>query len=109
MTPPLICERVLLTTDALSRAEMDCLYEAAAFYVCTSNAEGQNLPLIEAMGHGVVPVSVNHTAMRDYVTPENAIVIPSRSGPFTMRLTLRYGLYGLKHHIMSRRRTFSSR
>jgi len=95
MTAPLVSDRILLTTDALSRDEMNWLYDAAAFYVCTSHGEGQNLPLIEAMGRGVVPVSVDHTAMRDYISPANAIVVPSRSGPLTPRLTLRYGLYGV--------------
>ncbi|MBV9758505.1 MAG: hypothetical protein JO047_15765 [Alphaproteobacteria bacterium] len=50
----------------------------ADYYVCTSYCEGQNLPLQEAMNCGVVPVSVAHTAMADYLHEQNAIVIPSK-------------------------------
>lgn len=101
MTPPLVSNRVLITTDALSRAEMNLLYDISAFYICTSHAEGQNLPLIEAMSHGVVPISADHTAMRDYISAENAIVIPSTYGPLTKRLTLRYGMYGVGTYYIS--------
>lgn len=49
----------------------------ADYYVCTSYCEGQNLPLLEAMSCGAVPVSVVHTAMADYLHDRNAVVIPS--------------------------------
>ena len=50
----------------------------ADYYVCTSYCEGQNLPLLEAMNCGVVPVSAVHSAMADYLNERNAVVIPSR-------------------------------
>ena len=103
ITTPLICDNVLITTEALSRDEMNFLYSMASFYVCTSYAEGQNLPLLEAMGHGIVPVSVDHTAMRDYITTQNAIVIPALRAAFTTRLVHRYGMFGLKtYHVTGR-------
>ena len=101
MTAPLVSKRVLMTTDALSRDEMNALNDIAAYYVCTSHAEGQNLPLIEAMGSGVVPISVDHTAMRDYISTDNAIVIPSKLLPLTPRLTIRYGIYGVSSYYVS--------
>ena len=60
---------------------MSALYCIADFYICTSAAEGQNLPLLEAMAHGSVPVSTGNTAMADYITADNAFQIAERSVP----------------------------
>ena len=51
------------------------LYRFASAYLCTSLAEGQNLPLMEAMSHGVVPITTQHTAMLDFIDDQNALVI----------------------------------
>lgn len=96
--PPLVSERVWLTDQVLTRDGMNHLYDASRFYLCTSYGEGQNLPLLEAMGRGVVPISVDHTAMADYIRPDNAVVIPSELGMFDRRLTSRYGMYGAMTH-----------
>lgn len=93
---PLVSDRVWITDEVFTREEMNALFDLGAFYVCTSYAEGQNLPLLEAMGRGSVPVSVNHTAMADYITQETGIVIHSEPRDFGPRLTARYGLLGLK-------------
>jgi glycosyltransferase involved in cell wall biosynthesis len=93
--PCFASDHIWITAEALSRDEMLSLYNCAGFYVCTSHAEGQNLPMLEAMARGVVPVSVDSTAMAAYIRPDNAIVIPSTRAPFTRRLTHRYGLYGV--------------
>lgn len=108
MTPPLVSDRILMTTDALSRDEMNTLNEVASYYVCTSHAEGQNLPLIETMGWGVVPLSVDHTAMRDYISEQNAIVIPSQLHALTPRLTTRYGMYGISTHYVEARSVYNA-
>lgn len=98
LTPPLISEKVWLTRDVLTREEMVALYDVADHYVCTSHAEGQNLPLIEAMGRGVVPISTDGTAMDAYIDAETAVTIGSERRPFGQRLTARYGLYGMETH-----------
>jgi glycosyltransferase involved in cell wall biosynthesis len=69
---------ILVINAFLTDAEMSALYCLADFYVCTSIAEGQNLPLLEAMAHGTVPVSTAATAMAAYIGPGNAVVIPAR-------------------------------
>ncbi len=98
LTPPLISEKIWLTRDVLTREEMVALYDVADHYICTSHAEGQNLPLIEAMGRGVVPVSTDGTAMDAYIDAETAITIGSEKRAFGRRLTARYGLYGIQTH-----------
>lgn len=93
LIPPMVSDRIWLTHDVLSRDELNRLYDIASFYLCTSYGEGQNLPLIEAMGRGVVPVSVNHTAMADYVAEDNGVFIASQRRPLDVRLAARYGLF----------------
>ena len=96
LIPPMVSNRIWITDQFLTREEMNGLYDLADFYLCTSHAEGQNLPLIEAMARGVVPVSVATTAMRDYVLPENAVVIPSSTALAEPRISYRYNLYDLQ-------------
>jgi glycosyltransferase involved in cell wall biosynthesis len=95
LIPFFVSDRILITSETLTREQMQSLYDCAGFYVCTSHAEGQNLPMMEAMARGVVPISVDNTAMASYIRPDNAVVIPSSLAPFTQRLTQRYGLYGV--------------
>jgi glycosyltransferase involved in cell wall biosynthesis len=88
-------KRDLLADMSATRDEMNRFYDAASFYLCTSYAEGQNLPLIEAMARGVVPITVDHTAMADYISDNDAVVIPSHTRPLDIRLTARYRMYGV--------------
>lgn len=71
-------DRVVLFSGYLADDEMSALYQSADFYLCASIAEGQNLPLLEAMAHGCIPVSVRNTAMADYINTDNAVVIQER-------------------------------
>lgn len=74
-------DRVILVGGYLTDEEMAALYYGADFYVCTSIGEGQNAPLLEAMAYGSVPVSVQNTAMADYINEENAVLIEEASYP----------------------------
>lgn len=90
----LVSGNILIINDTLTREEMNLLYDISDFYLCTSRAEGQNLPLLEAMGRGCVPVSVDHTAMSDYINTRNSIVIDSKKEPLPFEISQKYGLYG---------------
>ena len=68
-------DRIAIVNEYLSDAEMGALYGLADCYLGTSVAEGQNLPLLEAMAHGTLAVTTANTAMRDYIDPEYAVVI----------------------------------
>jgi glycosyltransferase involved in cell wall biosynthesis len=91
---PYVSDRIWFCNQALSDSQMTRLYSLASFYICTSFCEGQNLPLLEAMARGCVPVSVDHTAMADYITPDNAVVIASRPAPASRDMRRVYGMYG---------------
>jgi glycosyltransferase involved in cell wall biosynthesis len=72
---------VVFISDFLSDREMRALYSLADYYLCASHCEGFNLPLLEAMAHGTVPISTRNTAMLDYIEEGRAIVISERSYP----------------------------
>lgn len=101
MIPPLISDRIWLTTEIMSREQLNALMDIGAYYVSTSHAEGQNLPLIEAMLRGAVPVSVDHTAMSNYIAADNAAVIRSEEKEMNFRLAKRYNIYNIKTNFVS--------
>lgn len=68
---------VYFCCDYIESHQMGNFLTSLDFYLCTSYCEGQNLPLLESMYCGVVPVSTANTAMDDYITTENAFVISS--------------------------------
>jgi glycosyltransferase involved in cell wall biosynthesis len=70
--------RIFFLFDYLSDEQMRALYAISDFYLCTSVAEGQNLPIIEAMAEGVLPVSTINTAMLDYLSSDNCVEIKTR-------------------------------
>jgi glycosyltransferase involved in cell wall biosynthesis len=71
-------DSVLVVVDYLDGEEMGCFYDLLDYYLCASHCEGFNLPLLESMAHGVVPVSCIHTAMEDYLDADHAVEIRSR-------------------------------
>ena len=73
---PFACRVVLihgLLSDEAYRGLIDC----TSYAVNTSYGEGQCLPLMEYMSAGRPVVAPDHTAMQDYVSPDNAFVIKS--------------------------------
>ena len=89
------CANILLVPDRLSAEEMTGLSRAADFYVCTSAAEGQGLPVLEAMAAGLVPISSAETAMADYIDPDHAIVLETTAAPIPLQVAQAYGMHGL--------------
>jgi glycosyltransferase involved in cell wall biosynthesis len=89
------CPNILLIRDQLSDDELSALYQAADFYICASGAEGQGLPVQEAMAAGLVPISTRETAMADYIGPENAVVMEAAPAQIPLQVSQAYGLHGL--------------
>jgi glycosyltransferase involved in cell wall biosynthesis len=69
---------IWLTTAFMPEPVLADLYRLSSAYLCASFAEGQNLPLQEAMAWGLVPVTPRHTAMLDYITDDNAVIMRSQ-------------------------------
>ena len=69
------CDRVIFVGETLSDVQVASFIQLGDYYLCTSSTEGLNLPLIEAMGLGVVPVSARNSAMLDYLDEGNSIAM----------------------------------
>ena len=76
------CERILFLGDQYSAEDLSGLISSADFYLCSSSAEGLNIPLIEAQMLGIPAVSTWNTAMGTYLDRDCSIPIASSRQPF---------------------------
>ncbi|WP_298283256.1 glycosyltransferase [Acidocella sp.] len=97
------CADILLVPGHLTPDALGSLYRAAEFYLCTSAAEGQGLPVQEAMAAGLVPVSPAVTAMEDYIKPGHAVVLAAKRAPIPLQTAEAYGLCGLSWSVVDHR------
>jgi glycosyltransferase involved in cell wall biosynthesis len=74
---PFAC-RVVLIQGLLSDEAYRALIDATSYAVNTAFGEGQCLPLMEYMAAGRPAVAPAHSAMADYISPENAFVVPTQ-------------------------------
>ncbi len=72
---------VRLVFDFFSDEEMPNFYAAATHYISMSHGEGWDLPMMEAIGTGLVPIAPDHSAYGAYIDPATAHVIPSVEHP----------------------------
>jgi glycosyltransferase involved in cell wall biosynthesis len=72
---------VRLRFDVLSNGDMARLYAAGTHYVSMSHGEGWDLPMMEAVASGLIPVAPDHSAYPAYLDPSVAHVIPSVVAP----------------------------
>lgn len=91
----LVSENIYLVHDYLPQPALRALYLCSDFYLCCPFAEGQNLPLQEAMAEGVIPVAPVHTAMADYLNETNAVVVPFREALAPLAFERAYGIKDL--------------
>jgi glycosyltransferase involved in cell wall biosynthesis len=70
--------KISFILDFLSDQQLGALFSLADYYLCASHCEGFNIPLLQAMSFGAVPVSTRNTAMVDYIDGDNAILIKER-------------------------------
>jgi glycosyltransferase involved in cell wall biosynthesis len=69
--------RVIGLYGFLDDGEYEGLVAAADYYVNTSSAEGLCLPVMEFLSAGRPALAPAHSAMADYVSPENSYVLAS--------------------------------
>jgi glycosyltransferase involved in cell wall biosynthesis len=74
---PFAC-KVVLIQGLLSDPAYRALIDATSYAVNTAFGEGQCLPLMEYMAAGRPAVAPMHSAMLDYISPQNAFVIASQ-------------------------------
>jgi hypothetical protein len=73
--------RVAFITDYLSDQQMLELCRATTYYLSTTRAEGNCLPVMNYLAAGRPTVSTCHTALSDYFTDEVGFVIDSHPEP----------------------------
>jgi glycosyltransferase involved in cell wall biosynthesis len=75
--PDTTFNNVYFLPEKLSESKLQMLVESCQNYVSPSRAEGQNLPLCEAMVSDRICITPDHTSMSDYVTNDSAIILES--------------------------------
>ena len=89
---------VYFTTDYIPESFKLEFMDLFDFYVSPSRAEGQNLPLQEAMAAGLVPISTRNTAMLDYINVDNAFIIDSKPCEVNQLTCPDQSIWGLEWH-----------
>lgn len=74
------CQAVVIT-DFLSQQQMLALTEASTYYITTTRAEGNCLPLMNYLASGRPAVSPRHTAIADYFDDRMGYVVESHPEP----------------------------
>jgi len=73
--------RVILIHGMLPDMEYQALIRLTSYTINASTNEGQCLPLMEFMSAGRPAISPLHTAMLDYISPENAFLVDTFAHP----------------------------
>lgn len=69
--------RIIAFNGYLEDDNYEQFLDGCDYVVNASTGEGQCLPLMELMSMGTPAIAPDHTSMADYITPENAFVLPS--------------------------------
>ena len=91
--------RIILIQGMMSDNAYGALVDATSFALNTSDGEGQCLPLMEFMSAGRPAVAPRHSAMADYISPDNAFVIASHERPSFWPHDERQATRCLRHEI----------
>ena len=73
--------RLVLIPDFLSEADMLRLTQASTYYLTTTRAEGNCLPLMDYLAAGRPGISPSHTAIGDYFDADIGFVVDSHPEP----------------------------
>lgn len=71
-------DNIIMISEYIPEKTLFSVMKKVDYYYNLSFAEGQFLPILESMIVGTVPISPDKTAMADYITKENAFIIPSK-------------------------------
>ncbi|MDP3495351.1 MAG: hypothetical protein Q8R82_19750 [Hyphomonadaceae bacterium] len=91
--------RIILINGLLSNEAYGELIDATTYCVNTALCEGQCLPLTEYMSAGRPAVAPSHTAMLDYVTPQNSFIVRSEPRPAVWPQDERHAVRARNHII----------
>ncbi len=66
---------VYFIPEKLSDKELHALMQSCETYISPSRAEGQNLPLCEAMHSSRITIAPDHTSMKDFINTNSTILL----------------------------------
>lgn len=69
--------RIIAFNGYLEDDNYEQFLDGIDYVVNASTGEGQCLPLMELMSMGTPAIAPDHTSMADYITPDNAFILPS--------------------------------
>lgn len=67
--------RIKVLKETLSPAELTDLYQSANCYLSLHRSEGFGRTLVEALQHGLHVVSTDFSGPKDFLTPQNALLV----------------------------------
>ena len=73
--------QVVFITDFLTESQLHCLASASTYYLQTTRAEGNCLPLMNYLAAGRPAVSPCHSAIEDYFDEEVGFIVDSHPEP----------------------------
>ena len=72
---PLLFKPETIITQRLEEQDMYRLYKSAHFIVNISHGEGWNIPLCEAMGLGIIPITTAYGPVGEYCNESNSLIV----------------------------------
>lgn len=88
-------KNIFIIPSHLSLDSLYELYNISDYYICCPVAEGQNVPLQEAIQHGCYPITPLHTAMLEYLTEDTICKIETQNQPVD---GIKYCGFPLQHY-----------
>jgi glycogen synthase len=65
--------------DYLTDQEIESFYATCDFIFLPTRGEGFCFPAVDSMKYGTIPIIPRHTALLDYITRDNSVIINSRA------------------------------
>jgi len=91
--------RVVIMRGFLDETALHALYARSDFFINGSEAEGQAMPVLEAMALGTPVIAPDHTALADFISAKDSYVIPSDPEPAHWPHDMRQNLRALKYRL----------
>jgi glycosyltransferase involved in cell wall biosynthesis len=91
--------RIVALMAFLDDSQYRALLNASTYYLNTSVAEGQCLPLMEYLSAGVPAIAPATTALADYMSPDMSFVVPAHAEPTNWQHDPRFAYRAIQYRL----------